>query len=81
MFEPTGKTSIGHRGERAVRCSAWLAVLVKTDVRHAQQSAEIAPMKMLQNVVLVPDRPESPNLVKHDREERLANAFSNRATP
>ena len=44
-------------------------------VRYPQQSAESAAMKLLRDIVLVPDRPEGPNLVKHDHENALRMLF------
>src|SRR5215831_9815355 len=44
-------------------------------VGHSQQPTEVTAVEMLQDTILIPDRPERPNLVKHDNERTVAMPF------
>ena len=45
------------------------------NVRQLQQPAQITTMEKLQNAILIPNRPERPNLVKHDNERTARPPF------
>jgi hypothetical protein len=44
-------------------------------IRYSQEPTEIAAMQLLQHVVLVPNRPEGPNLMKHNGKDALSFLF------